>query len=275
MKTSQGGLQLGEGAVVGAQVGVLGHDVGLGELHRGLDPALGGRVRGLARQHRDAVMPGEVQGLLVADRDPGDVRGGHRFLVIGEHVGGRATQDPEGAVQGREHARCGPVPQRDHDPEAGPGQPCDEQDRLHALDAGPVAEIVLQPVPRLRDPRPVDAGMAQPVGGLDLRNGPAGGPLRTGVAQPEELFMGLIRADPALGLLDPFLDPRQIGIGDPAPGRRLGQRTAGVAGRDVPGHGVVGTAGQLGRRSKRSGQIVGSKNFQDFSVMLHAGPLPG
>jgi hypothetical protein len=76
-------LDLGEGVVLGEQVRLGGHDVGLGELDGVLHPTLGCRVRGLTRQHRDAVVPPEGDGLAVADRDPGDVSGGDGLLVVG------------------------------------------------------------------------------------------------------------------------------------------------------------------------------------------------
>jgi hypothetical protein len=193
-----GCLEFGEGAVVAAEIGVLRHEVGFGELHGRFNPALGGRVCGLAGQHRDPVVPGEVQGLLVPDRDPGNMGRGDGLLVVSQHVGRCPAQDPEAPVQGREDARRRPVPQRNHDPEAGERQPGNEQDGLHPADPGPVAEVVLQPHPRLGDPRPVNAGVAQPPPGLHLGDRPAGGPFRTRVAQGEELFVGLVGTDPAL-----------------------------------------------------------------------------
>ena len=44
---------------------------------------------------------------------------------------------------------------------------------------------------------------------------------------------------------------------------------------DVFGNGVVRAARELRGGAQRPGQIVGSKNFHDFSVRLHTGPLPG
>jgi hypothetical protein len=75
-------FQLGEGGVLRQQVRLGGHDVGLGELDGVLHPALGSRVGGLTRQHRDSVVPPERDGMTVADRDPGDVSGGDGLLVV-------------------------------------------------------------------------------------------------------------------------------------------------------------------------------------------------
>lgn len=87
--------------------------------------------------------------------------------------------------------------------------------------------------------------------------------------------MGFIGADPALGRLDPFLDLGQERVRDPGPRRRFCDRSPGVTGRDVPGNSMVRAARELRGGAQRSGQIIGSKNFHDFSVMLHTGPLPG
>ena len=169
-----GRFDLGEGSVFGTQVSVLGHDVGLGDFHRGLHAALGRRVRRLAGQHRHPVVAGEVDRLLVAHRDAGNMGHRHGLLVIGQDVGRGTADDTEAAVQRGENARRRPVPQCDHDPETGPRQPGHEQDGLLPLDHGAVAEIVLKPHARFRDPGPVHPDMAEPPGGADLRDGPAG-----------------------------------------------------------------------------------------------------
>lgn len=103
--------------------------------------------------------------------------------IIGEHIGRCSAEDAEAPVQSSEYARRGPVLQRDHDAEAGPCQPSDEQDRLDPIDARTIAEVVLQPHPRLGDPGPVDPGMAQPPRSLDLIDCPPGGPFRTRIPQ--------------------------------------------------------------------------------------------
>ena len=108
-----------ERRVLGQQVRVLRHNVGLGELDRGLHPALACGVCGLAGQHSHAVVAGEVHRLLIAHWNPGDVGGRDSFLVVGQHIGRGALQDPEGAIQRGEHARRHPIAQRDHDPETG------------------------------------------------------------------------------------------------------------------------------------------------------------
>jgi hypothetical protein len=82
MNARTGGLEFRERAIFVAEVGVLRHDVSLGELHGRFHAAFGGRVCGLAGQHCDPVLPGEVQGLLVPDRDPGNMGGGDGFFVV-------------------------------------------------------------------------------------------------------------------------------------------------------------------------------------------------
>ena len=86
--------------------------------------------------------------------------------------------------------------------------------------------------------------------------------------------MGFVGADPPLGGLDPFLDLGQVGIRDSRPRRGLGDRAAGVPRGDMPRNRVMRSAREFRGGAQRSGQIVGSKNFHDFSVMLHTGPLP-
>ena len=172
-------LQLSKRGVLGAQVGVGGNQVGLGDLHRRLHPTLGGRVGRLTSQHGHPVMPAERDGLPVPDRHPGHMLDGDGFFVVGQHIRRHPTQHAERAVQRGDHRRLRPVPQRPHHPEPGPGQPGHEQHRLDPVHDGAVAEVVLQPHPRLGHPRPVDPGMSQPVGLLHLRDRAPGRPVRT------------------------------------------------------------------------------------------------
>ena len=99
------------------QVGVGGDDVGLRQFHGVLHAALAGRVPHLAGVHGHAVEPGERHDLLVPHRDPRDMLDRHGLLVIGQDIGRGTAQQPERRVQGGEHRRDGPVPQRDDDPE--------------------------------------------------------------------------------------------------------------------------------------------------------------
>lgn len=138
-------LQLVKGRILRAQVRFGGHRVRFGDLHRVLHPSLGRRVSWFAGQDADPVVAGESHGIAVADRDAGDMHGGHGFLVVGQHIGRGTADQPERAVQRRANAGPLPVGQRDDHPEAGPGQPRDEQDGLHPVDHWPVAEIVLKP----------------------------------------------------------------------------------------------------------------------------------
>ena len=164
-----------ERRVLGQQVCVFRNDVGLGDLHRGLHSALGCGVRGLAGQHGHAVVASEVHRLLIAHWNPGEVGGRDSFLVVGQHIGRGALKDPEGTIQRGENARRRPIEQRDHDPETRPGQPRDEQHRLLPADHRPVAEVVLQPHPRLGHPGPVDPDPADLERGLGPRDGAAAG----------------------------------------------------------------------------------------------------
>lgn len=133
---------------------------------------------------------------------------GDGLLVVGQDVGRCPAQDAEAPVQGRKYARRGPVPQRDHDAEAGERQPGHEQDGLHPADPWTITEVILQPHSRFGDPRPVDTGMAQPPCRFDLRDRAAGGAFRALVAQGKEFLVGLVRADPAL---DPSIHSSILG----------------------------------------------------------------
>ena len=81
--------------------------------------------------------------------------------------------------------------------------------------------------------------------------------------------MGFVGADLALGGLDPFLDLGHERIGHPPTVDRFGDRLTRIPGGDMPGHRVVRAAGELRGGAQRSGQIIRSKYFHDFSVKLH------
>lgn len=67
------------------------------------------RVRRLTGQHHDCVVAGEVHGLLVAHRNPGNVRHRDRFLVIRQHISRSTTDALKPAIQHCEHGRYGPI----------------------------------------------------------------------------------------------------------------------------------------------------------------------
>ena len=117
-----GGLQLRERVVLRQQVGVLRDQVGLGDLHARLRPTLGRRVGRDTRVDRDPVMPGERHHGRITHRHPGHVLGGHRLLVVGQHVRRRPTQGAQGDIQGGHHRGRGLVPDRQHHTEPAPRQ---------------------------------------------------------------------------------------------------------------------------------------------------------
>lgn len=117
--------------------------------------------------------------------------------------------------------------------------------------------------------------MAEPAGGADLRDRVPCRPLRTLITEREQLVVGSIAKDIEESLLNPFLDLGQVRVRISTPVAGLCVGLARVSGCDVPGDGMVRTAGRLGRGTKRSGPIVGSAYLHDFSVKLHSGYLPG
>jgi len=111
----EGLLNLRERVILGSKVGVLGGNVGLGQLDGPLRIALGSRVRRLTRQHRHAAVPGKIDRLEVPHRNNGDMRHGECFLLVPQDIGRCAANDPQRPIQRREHRwRC-PVTQHDDD----------------------------------------------------------------------------------------------------------------------------------------------------------------
>ena len=152
--------QLSEAPVALQQVRLRGHQVGLGDPHRRLRPALGLRVIRDARMHRHPVMPAHGDDLRMADRNPGDMLDGDRLLVISQRINRHPADPPQHHVQARDQRRQRPVPHGQHHPEPRPRQPRAEQQRPPRQPVRPrhhraLAPVPLQPQPRLSDPRPV------------------------------------------------------------------------------------------------------------------------
>ena len=167
-------LELAEAAVSRQQVRIRGHQVGLGDLHCGLDPALGLGVERNAGLDLAAVAAAQRDHLRVPHRDPGDVIHGDGARVVGQQVGRRPASLPQRLVDAPGQRAQLLIPRRYHDPEPRPGQPGGKQLGLAAPDLRPVAPVPLQPHPRLRDPRPVPAAPPGPPGFLHLRDRPPG-----------------------------------------------------------------------------------------------------
>ena len=256
-------LQLREAAVVRQQVRARGHQVGLGDLHRRLDPALGLGVERHARLHLAAVMPAERDHLRVPDRDPGDVVHGDGARVVGQQVGRRPADGAQRLVDAPGQGAQLLVPDRDHHPEPGPGQPRREQLRLPAPDPRPVAPVPLQPHPRLGDPRPVAPSPARLPGLLHLRDRPPGRPLRPPVAHRGQLAVRDVRPDLPLRPVDQLLDLRHEPVDQPRP-RRLRQRVpAGVPDRHVTGDRLRIAPGQLRSRPGRPREVKRLENLHN------------
>jgi hypothetical protein len=91
--------QLGERRVVAEQVGAGGDQVGLGQLHRRLRPALALRIVGDAALDLAAVVAADRDHLGVADRDAGHVIHGHGLGVVGQQMGWNTADAAQGLVQ--------------------------------------------------------------------------------------------------------------------------------------------------------------------------------
>ena len=125
-------VELREAAVVRQQVRPRRHQVGLGDLDRRLDPALGLGVERRAGLHLAAVMPAQRDHLRVPHRDAGHVVHRDGARVVGQQVGRRPAHGPQRLVDAPGQGAHLLVPDRDHHPEPGPGQPPREQLRLPA-----------------------------------------------------------------------------------------------------------------------------------------------
>ncbi len=124
---SAGPLQLLERVVGRQQVGPGGHQVGLGQPHRGLRAPLGLGVGGDAGGEGDAVVPADLHDLRVPDRDARHVGRGHGPLVVGGGVGGGAAEAAERGVDRRDERGERLVQDGEHHPVARPGEPGAEQ----------------------------------------------------------------------------------------------------------------------------------------------------
>ncbi len=246
-RSRTGHLELDEAGVLVEQIGLGGHQVGLGDLDRRLRAALGLGVIGHASADGHAVVVGRGHHGLVAHRDPRDVAVGHRLLVVGQHVGRRSADEAKRAVERGDDRAHGPISEREDDPEAAPRHPGAEQHGARPLDDGTVAEVVLEPQTRFWDPGPIDAVVGMAIGGLEDGHHAPGGALRAGVAHSDEAFVDDVRAHLAVRAIDPLGDL----VGEPvaALGPLLGRffdRDPGSPGGHVAGDGVVVGAGQLG-----------------------------
>ena len=207
--------------------------------------------------------------------DPGDVLGGDRLLVVGQHVRRCPTEPAQRHIKGGHHRRGGLVPDRQHHPEPRPGQPRHEQRRLHPVDERAVAEVVLQPHPRLGHPRPVHPHPTQAVVTLHRGDRAPGRALRAGVPERDQLVVRDVGAQPTLGALDPLLELGQELIDQLRPRRGPVRQRTGLTGRDVPADGVVRDPGQLTGITQRPGQIERFQHVHDLLGRLHSGPSWG
>ena len=260
--------QLGERRVVAEQVGAGGDQVGLGELHRRLHPALALRIVGDTGLHLAAVVAAHRHHLGVADRDAGHVLDGHGLGVVRQQVGRRSAQPAQRLVQAGHQRRKGLVPGRDDHPVARPGQPRAEQAGATLADPGAVAPVELQPHARLRHPGPVGAAVTGPPGGLEFRDGAPSGPVRAGKPHRDQAVVGDVGADLAGGAVDQLLELGQELVdaaGTAGAGKRVG---AGVTHGDVGGDGLGVAADQLRGRPGAAGQVEGFEDLHDLPGRL-------
>jgi hypothetical protein len=78
-----------------------------------------------------------------------------------------------------------------------------------------------------------------------------------------------VGADAAVGAGDQLLDLLQVLVDRPRPVLAGHHRLPGRPQRDIPGHGVVVTPGQLRRRPVTPGEVVRLQNLHDLLAPLH------
>jgi hypothetical protein len=270
-----GGLQGGEAGVLLSEVGAGGHQVGLGDAHRRLHPALGLGVIGHAGLHHHPVVAAGGDHLGVAHGQARHPVDGHRALVVAEQVGRRPIQALQRGVDAGQQAAHGAVPGGQHDPEAAPGQPGAEQQRLAAADDRARAPVELQPHARLGHPGSIGPAPPDRVGGLGLGHRPAGGALVAVEAHGHQvLAMHDVGADVAMGTLDELFDLLDEGVDDPPPARRCGRHHAGVTPGHVALHGLGVTAREAAGGLGASGQVKRFKDLHDLPARLRHGLPP-
>jgi hypothetical protein len=230
------------------------------------------------RSHRQPVIAGHLNDRRVAHRDPAHMLDRHRLLVIRQRVGGTPIHVAQRAVQPDHHRRHRLVAQRHHHPIPRSRQPRTEQHRAHARNLGPVPVVPLQPLPRLRDPRPRPAPMLLPPPALGLRDRLPGRAIRPLKPNRDQHPVGLIGPDERVRMVNQL---RHL------PGERLSTITnAGRAARSdsppptahrFPGGDqsrdrlVIATR-QRRRATQRPGQVIRLKDLHRFLRFLHSQP---
>jgi hypothetical protein len=116
---------------------------------------------------------------------------------------------------------------------------------------------------------------AGPVRRLDLGDRAAGGPLRPGVAEREQLLVSPVGADLPLAAFDPLLELREVLVDQLRTSRRSVAEAAGLTQLHVTGDGVVRAIRELGGVAVGPGQVVGIQNFHDLLGRLQLIPSSG
>jgi hypothetical protein len=259
------------------QVGLGGHQIGLGDPHAGFRAALGFRVEGHTGRDLDPVMPPGGHDFGVAHRDAGDVLHGHGFLVVGQRIRWCPAQPAQRGVHTRQQRGQGAVPGRDHHPEPGPSQPQTEQQRRPGRTARPrhpraLPPIELAPHARLGDPGPVGAPVPGPPTGLGLRDRAAGGPLIPLKPHRDQPLVHHIRPHMPPGTIHPLLNLLRERIDQPLPPTRARDRQPPIPPLHMPAHRLRVTPHQLRGRVRAPGQVIRLKNLHDLPVILLHGP---
>ena len=258
-------LKLLKRRVAVAEVVIGRDDVGLRELNRCFRAALALRIERHARRDRQPVMAADRDDRRVAHRDPAHMISRDGPFVVGQRVSRDAPNQAQRAVEAHDHARHRAIPQRQHDPVARPRKPRAEQARRASRDLRPVAVIPLQPAARLGHPRPRAAPVLNAPYPLRPSDRSSRRALRPQIAHQNELFVRLVRPDPALRQVNPLLDLLAVPL-DPRTSANTRRQPAPslITSPHPMRDRLVITARELRGAAQRARQIKRLKNLHNF-----------
>ena len=219
-------------------------------------------------------MPARSHHRRVPHRDPGDVLNGDRLRVVTQQIRRRPTHLAQRRVQAGDQAAHRLIPDRDHHPKPGPGQPRAEQIRLAAADPRTVTPVELQPQAGLGHPWPIRAPPPRPPHVLRLANRPPRGAFRAGEPHRDQPLVHLVRADLRLRHVDELFHLRQERVDQLRPRRRAHQQripATGIPQRHVPTHRLRVTPRQLRCGMRTARRVVRLQNLHDLPVRLGHG----
>jgi transposase len=139
--------------------------------------------------------------------------------IFGQPVGRHPADDAQRLIDRGHHRRQRLIQKRQHHPKPAPRQPRAKQLGTNAVHTRTIPEVILQPHPGLRHPRPMHPPAPDPIRRLGLGDCSPCGALRTRITQPDQLVVGHIRADLTPRAIHPLLELAPIRIHQHVPAR--------------------------------------------------------